>query len=60
RERGPDAGRPTPESAREAYLSGQPVDWQALFAPHTPHRLRLPGYPFDETDLWFTDEGRTA
>ncbi|MEU8891627.1 beta-ketoacyl synthase N-terminal-like domain-containing protein [Streptomyces sp. NPDC048442] len=60
RERAGDAPAPTPESAREAYLAGQPVDWQALFAPHTPHRLRLPGYPFDETDLWFTDEGRTA
>lgn len=57
---GGDEGQPTPESARRAYLSGRPVDWQALFAPHRPHRLRLPGYPFDETDLWFTDEGRTA
>lgn len=55
-----DEGQPTPDSAREAYLSGRPVDWQALFAPHRPRRLRLPGYPFDETDLWFTDEGRTA
>ncbi|MGW7413254.1 beta-ketoacyl synthase N-terminal-like domain-containing protein [Streptomyces sp. NPDC054863] len=60
REGAGDAGAPTAESARERYLAGQPVDWQALFAPHTPHRLRLPGYPFDETDLWFTDEGRTA
>ncbi|MFI2620328.1 beta-ketoacyl synthase N-terminal-like domain-containing protein [Streptomyces sp. NPDC018584] len=55
-----DAGQTSPESARDAYLSGRPVDWQALFAPHRPHRLRLPGYPFDETDLWFTDEGRTT
>ncbi|WP_372349324.1 beta-ketoacyl synthase N-terminal-like domain-containing protein [Streptomyces sp. KL116D] len=57
---GRDVGQPTPESARDAFLSGRPVDWQALFAPHTPQRLRLPGYPFDDTDLWFTDEGRTA
>ncbi|MEU5959014.1 beta-ketoacyl synthase N-terminal-like domain-containing protein [Streptomyces sp. NPDC047525] len=60
RDQAGDEGQPTPESAREAYLSGRPVDWQALFAPHRPHRLRLPGYPFDETELWFTDEGRTA
>lgn len=49
----------TPESARERYLSGQPVEWQALFANDEPRRLRLPAYPFDETDLWFTDGGRT-
>ncbi|MGW1375427.1 beta-ketoacyl synthase N-terminal-like domain-containing protein [Streptomyces sp. NPDC002446] len=59
-ERAGDVRQPTPELARERYLAGQPVDWRELFAQHTPRRLRLPGYPFEETDLWFTDEERTA
>ncbi|MEU1660908.1 beta-ketoacyl synthase N-terminal-like domain-containing protein [Streptomyces griseofuscus] len=50
----------TPESARDRFLAGGPVDTQALFAADAPRRLRLPGYPFEETDLWFTDEERTA
>ncbi|GHI04295.1 hypothetical protein AQI88_26020 [Streptomyces cellostaticus] len=58
-EREHDAPEPTAESARERYLAGQPVDWRALFAGAAPRRLRLPAYPFEETDLWFTDEGRT-
>jgi len=51
--------RPTPDLARQGYLAGRPVHWQGLFAGHEPRRLRLPGYPFDERDLWFTDGGRT-
>jgi polyketide synthase PksJ len=53
-----DAPPPTPEEARRLYLAGGPLDWRGLFAGHEPRRLRLPSYPFDETDLWFTDEGR--
>ncbi|MER8062298.1 MULTISPECIES: beta-ketoacyl synthase N-terminal-like domain-containing protein [unclassified Streptomyces] len=59
-EREGGAWQATPESARERFLAGGPVDRQALFASDAPRRLRLPGYPFEETDLWFTDEGRTA
>ncbi|MFI1358014.1 AMP-binding protein [Streptomyces sp. NPDC020898] len=59
-EREPGSQRPTPESARERYLAGRPIDWQALFVGHEPRRLRLPAYPFDEVDLWFTDGGHTA
>ncbi|KUM95985.1 hypothetical protein AQI95_42940 [Streptomyces yokosukanensis] len=60
RERERDERQETSEPARERYLAGRPVDWRALFADDAPRRVRLPGYPFEETDLWFTDEGRTA
>ncbi|MEU0742880.1 beta-ketoacyl synthase N-terminal-like domain-containing protein [Streptomyces sp. NPDC006134] len=55
-----DAWQPTPGPARERYLAGGTVDWRGLFAQDEPRRLRLPAYPFEETDLWFTDEGGTA
>lgn len=44
-----------PTRARDAYLAGQPVEWQALFAGQEPRRLHLPTYPFDEANYWFTD-----
>ncbi|MEV7019825.1 beta-ketoacyl synthase N-terminal-like domain-containing protein [Streptomyces sp. NPDC093991] len=59
-ERDGELRQPAPEPARERYLAGQPVDWRALFAQDTPRRLRLPAYPFEKMDFWFTDEGRTA
>jgi polyketide synthase PksJ len=48
---------PSPKSAHRAYLSGHPVDWRELFAGQRPWRLRLPAYPFDEAEYWFTDDG---
>ncbi|WP_410638495.1 beta-ketoacyl synthase N-terminal-like domain-containing protein [Amycolatopsis sp. lyj-346] len=43
-----------PEQARRAYLEGHPVDWPSLFAGRSPRFARLPAYPFDDTDFWFT------
>lgn len=58
-ERAADSGPPAPGPARERYLAGGPIDRRALFSGQTPRRLPLLGYPFEEADLWFTDEGRT-
>ncbi|QKV80355.1 AMP-binding protein [Amycolatopsis sp. Hca4] len=43
-----------PEQARRAYLAGHPVDWPSLFAGRPPRFVRLPAYPFADTDFWFT------
>ncbi|MFD9737607.1 beta-ketoacyl synthase N-terminal-like domain-containing protein [Umezawaea sp. NPDC059074] len=45
----------TPDQARRAYLDGHPVDWRGLFADRAPDPVRLPAYPFADTDFWFTD-----
>ncbi len=52
-----DTAAPTPELAHRHYLTEWHIDLDGLFAERRPRRLRLPGYPFDETDYWFTDRG---
>lgn len=43
------------------WLSGYPVNWDALYTAERPHRVSLPGYPFALQRCWVpnTDLART-
>ncbi|MBQ4810066.1 amino acid adenylation domain-containing protein [Pseudoalteromonas luteoviolacea] len=48
--------------ALNQWLSGAKADWSALYPETKPHRLALPGYPFNPKPYWITskkDEPKT-
>ncbi|WP_386389604.1 SDR family NAD(P)-dependent oxidoreductase [Streptomyces palmae] len=39
-------------AAATLHVHGVPVDWTPALAPHHPHRVALPTYPFQRTRYW--------
>ncbi len=43
------------ESVAACWADGIAIDWDALHAGRRPHRISLPGYPFDEVRCWYSE-----
>jgi len=41
------------EAVRTRYLEGEECAWTTVFDDGRYHRLRLPGYPFEQNRFWF-------
>ncbi|MDI3284216.1 type I polyketide synthase [Polyangium sp. 15x6] len=60
----PALRRDTPETRTLAaalggiFARGNPVDWQAFFAPHAPRRVALPTYAFQHERYWLPAPSR--
>ncbi len=46
-------------TAGQLWIGGRSIDWNALHAGETPHRVSLPTYPFERQRFWIDPGERT-
>jgi len=45
-----------PASVAAAWISGAPIEWEALYRNARPRRLSLPSYPFERVRCWYQEQ----
>ncbi len=58
--RGRDEWQCAFEALQQLYLSGVPLDWDAVYRDRPKQKLLLPTYPFQRQRYWFTGASGTA